>query len=78
MSDGIQRGHGLRDHGLRQVAGDDAVFTAYEGLRDGTATRLLIHTTDAGGTSRPASVDAVPASERAIEVACGPFGAPAP
>ena len=60
------------------LTGDDAVFTAYEGLPDGTATRLLIHTTDAGGTSRTASVDAVQAGERAIEVACGPFGAPAP
>ena len=40
-----------------------AVFTTYEGLRDGTATRLLIHTTDAGRTSHTASCDAVLAGD---------------
>ena len=42
---------------------DDAVFTTYEGLHDGTETRLLIHTTDAGGTSHTASFDAVQAGD---------------
>ena len=45
------------------LTGDDAVFTTYEGLRDGTAARLLIHTTDAGGTSRTASFDSVQAGD---------------
>ena len=42
---------------------DDAVFTTHEGLRDGTATRRLIHTIAAGGTSHAASFDAVQAGD---------------
>ena len=42
---------------------DDAtgVVATYEGLRDGTAKRLLIHKTDAQGTSRATLYDAVAA-----------------
>ena len=35
------------------------VVTTYEGLRDGTTTALLIHTSDAGGASRADAYDAV-------------------
>ena len=41
-------------------AGDPSTaVTTYEGLRDGTATTLLIHTTDAAGVSRADIYDAV-------------------
>ena len=36
-----------------------SVVTTYEALRDGTATALLIHESDAGGTSRDDVYDAV-------------------
>ena len=61
---------------------DDAVFTTYEGLHDGTATRLLIHTTDAGGTSHTASFDAVQAGDIRFHAdavgVCGGFAAERP
>ena len=47
---------------LSGESGTTAV-TTYEGLRDGTTTRLLIHTTDAGGTSRAAYYDTVQAGD---------------
>ena len=40
-----------------------SVVTTYEGLRDGTATALLIHTTDAHGISRTDLFDAVEAGD---------------
>ena len=40
-----------------------SVVTTYEGLRDGTATALLIHTTDADGVSRGDVYDAVEAGD---------------
>ena len=43
---------------LSGASGRTAV-TTYEGLRDGTAARLLVQTTDAGGTSRAAFYDTV-------------------
>ena len=39
------------------------VVTTYEALRDGTATALLIHTSDAGGASRADVYDAVEAGD---------------
>ena len=61
---------------------DDAVFRTHEGLRDGTATRLLIHATAAGGTSHAAPFDAVRAGDArshtdAVRV-CGGFAAERP
>jgi hypothetical protein len=43
------------------LGGEDgsSVVTTYEGLRDGSATRLRIHATDAGGTSRKGFYDTV-------------------
>ncbi|MDE0474794.1 MAG: leucine-rich repeat domain-containing protein, partial [Gammaproteobacteria bacterium] len=46
--------------------GDDGATTAvstYEGLRDGTASALLIHKSDAGGTSRATVYDMVEAGD---------------
>ena len=46
--------------------GEGAAITAvttYEGLRDGTATSLLIHTSDASGTSQAAVFDGVEARD---------------
>lgn len=44
---------------LADAADPSSVVTTYEGLRDGTATALLIHTTDADGVSRAGVYDAV-------------------
>ena len=44
---------------LADGADPASVVTTYEGLRDGTATALLIHTHDAHGVSRAAFYDAV-------------------
>ena len=48
------------------TAGDDGAMTAvttYAGLRDGTATSLLIHQSDAAGTSRADVYDALEAGD---------------
>ena len=42
---------------------DGAVVTTYEGLRDGSATGLRIHQSDAGGTSRATVYNAVEAGD---------------
>ena len=44
---------------LADAADPASVVTTYEGLRDGTATALLIHTHDAHGVSQAAFYDAV-------------------
>ena len=48
---------------LATAADLSSVVTTYEGLRDGTATALIIHTTDAGGVSRADVYDAVEAGD---------------
>ena len=40
-----------------------SVVTTYEGLRDGSATRLLIHTTDAAGTSQARALASLEAGD---------------
>ena len=48
---------------LADPADNSSVVTTYEGLRDGTATALRIHATDADGVSRAAFLDSVEAGD---------------
>ena len=48
---------------LSDLDDTSTVVTTYEGLRDGTTTALLIHTSDADGASRADAYDAVEAGD---------------